>query len=75
MLTEAVTGELTEELRMRTSRERMRPRDSLFDFKNRIFLEFFVPVSSCWNIKSFGVRGSIVYHNRMKVPMELRTIT
>jgi hypothetical protein len=46
------------------SRERRRPRDSLFDFlfefQNRIFLEFFVQVSSCSNIKPFKVRGSTV---------------
>jgi hypothetical protein len=52
------------------SRERRRPRDDhvilcstfefLFAFQNRIFLEFFVRVSSCSNIKPFEVRGSTV---------------
>jgi hypothetical protein len=32
----------------------------LFEFQNRIFLEFFVRVSSCSNIKPFEVRGSAV---------------
>jgi hypothetical protein len=32
----------------------------LFEFQNRIFLEFFIPFSSCWNIKTFEVRGSTV---------------
>jgi hypothetical protein len=44
-----------------------RPRDSLsdfrvlFEFQNRIFLEFFVRVSSCSNIKPFEVRASTVW--------------
>jgi hypothetical protein len=32
----------------------------LFEFQNRMFLEFFVRVSSCSNIKPFEVRGSTV---------------
>jgi hypothetical protein len=37
----------------------------LFEFQNRIFLEFFAPVSSCSNIKPFEVRGSTVYRMQM----------
>jgi hypothetical protein len=33
----------------------------LFEFQNRIFLEFFVRVSSYSNIKPFEVRGSTVW--------------
>jgi hypothetical protein len=49
MFTEPVTGELTEQLRMRPSKERRTPHDDhvilfsafefLFEFQNRIFLE------------------------------------
>jgi hypothetical protein len=37
----------------------------LFEFQNRIFLEFFVRVSSCSYIKPFEVRGSTVVSNKM----------
>jgi hypothetical protein len=33
----------------------------LFEFQNRIFVDFFVRVSSCSNIKPFEVRGSTVF--------------
>jgi hypothetical protein len=39
----------------------------LFEFQNRIFLEFFVRVSSCSNIKPFEVRGSTVFHNILSI--------
>jgi hypothetical protein len=71
-------GELTEQLRMRPSREQRRPRDDhvilcstfafLLEFQNRIFLKFFARISSCSNIKPFEVWGSTVvrtfYGNR-----------
>jgi hypothetical protein len=70
MLTEPFTGELTEQLCMRPSRERRRPRDEhvihsstlefLFEFQNLNFLEYFIRISSCPNIKPFEVRGSTV---------------
>jgi hypothetical protein len=57
------------------SRERRWPRDGhvilcltfefLFEFQNRIFLEFFIWVSSCSNIKPFKVWGSTVHQNML----------
>jgi hypothetical protein len=67
---ESVTEELTEQLCVRPSRERRRPRDDhvilcstfefLFEFQNRIFLAFFIRVCSCPNVKPFEVRGPTV---------------
>jgi hypothetical protein len=56
MLTKPITGELTEQLRMRPSKEIKRPRNFVFDF--RVFVsspDFFS------NIKPFEVRDSTVY--------------
>jgi hypothetical protein len=68
MLAEPVTGGLTEQLRVQPSTEEgdhvtttWRPRDSLFEFQNQIFFEFFIRVSSFSNIKPSEVRGSIIY--------------
>jgi hypothetical protein len=40
-----------------------RPRDSLFEFQNRIFFDFFSRVSYCSNNKPFEVRRSTVFKN------------
>jgi hypothetical protein len=58
-----------------TLSERRRPRDDhmilcstfecLFEFQSRIFLEFFVRLSSCSNMKPFEDRGSAVFPKLM----------